>query len=346
MRELEDVLGSFGRSGTPPERGNPIEEAYEPNQVSSDGATFIMESGKTSSATSKIPAYKLNKPMGVECGLSVVRNTLSIQSTAGEVFDTSPTYSTFPASATSPNLSNMSHGESNEVLVESASTLSGKRVSFAIDKERMLADTGRVHSLAELIRSKSLKRFNSNSDLKQANLRGAFEEMDNTTIADSTDSFKATTGLQSFSSRVRSSSFHGLSPALHSGWRADRQRTSTAYGGQMPPTPLLATPLLRKDKRKTTDSEARFALGSHMLSVLDSPNGADQVSPSLPYLRSPDLRVQPPSPSQASENTTFSALDRERDDQGRLAQQGFTPLAQMALSSGNSGHSHCELQDR
>lgn len=342
MRELEDVLGSFGRSGTPQEKDHSINNGYGAKQVSSNGATFTMETGKNTNAASKIPAYKLNRLAGVQRGLSVISNALSIQSTAGEVFDTSPTYSTFPSSATSPNLSNLSYGDSNETLVESASAMSSKRVSFAVDKERSLADTGKVQSLAELVRSKSLKRFNSNSDLKQGDLRGAFEQMDTTTLPESTEVYRSATCLQGFGSRVRSSSFHGLSPALHSGWRLDRQRTSTAYGGQMPPTPLLTTPLL-KDKRKTTDSEARFALGSHMLSVLDSPGtGGDQVSPSLPYLRSPDLRIQPPSPSQASEITTFSALDRERDYRDGLGQHGFAPLSEIALSSGNSGHSQCE----
>lgn len=345
MRELEDVLGSFGRSGTPLEKENPMET----KQMTSGGTTFTLENNKSPYAASKAPAYKLNKPAGVERGLSVVRNTLSIQSAVGEVFEAGPTYSTFPTSATSPNLSNISHNDSNETLVESASALSSKRVSFAIDKEgyegRSLADTGRVQSLAELVRSKSLKRFNSNSDLSKGDLRGAFEQMDSTTIPESTEPYRPVGGLQGFGARVRSSSFHGLSPALHAGWRADRQRTSTAYGGQMPPTPLLATPLL-KDKRKTTDSEARFALGSHMLSVLDSPGGPEQVSPNLPYLRSPDLRIQPPSPSQASEMTTFSAMERERDYQDRLGQQGFTSLSQMALSSGNSGHSQCKREFR
>lgn len=345
MRDLEDVLGSFGRTGTPLEKENPIDAPHLVKQMTSGGATFTLESNKSPYAANKIPAYKLNKPAGVERGLSVVRNALSIQSTAGEVFEISPTRSTFATSNTSPNLSSISHGDSNETLVESTSAMSSKRVSFAIDKDegRSLADTGRVQSLAELVRSKSLKRFNSNSDLNTTgNLRGAFEQMDSTTLPEVSDTYRPSPSLQSFGARVRSSSFHGLSPALHAGWRADRQRTSTAYGGQMPPTPLLATPLL-KDKRKTTDSEARFALGSHMLSVLDSPGGPEQATPHLPYLRSPDLRIQPPSPSQASENTTFSALERERDYQDQLTQRGFTPLSQMALSAGNSVHSQCEF---
>lgn len=127
-------------------------------------------------------------------------------------------------------------------------------------------------------------------------------------------------------------------------------RTSTAYGGQMPPTPALddgtgynVTAKTGRSRTRTTDSEAVFALGSHMLSA--SPNTPDDFlkSPAaVPYFAhqahafqaSPDLHIQPPSPSQSSQMTSFSALDREREYHRQLAENGFVPLGQMALTAG------------
>jgi hypothetical protein len=112
------------------------------------------------------------------------------------------------------------------------------------------------------------------------------------------------------------------------GGRSLRSRTSTAYGGQLPPTPQPDFMRDRRSRTMTTDSEAVFALGSTMLAAFpDTP-------PSFPsYLRSPDLRILPPSPSQHSGAST-DLIARQEDgliSASRLAEKGFIPLSQMSL---------------
>lgn len=333
MQELEDVLGSFGRTVTP------TEKVKRPEDYGHQSAGMSPYATDEHAAQKARQAYRLAEPMSIERELSVVRNALSVHSSTGEVVDGST-----PRLGGDAKLLDGMHkrysiiaNDSSETLVDPPSSSPHRRVSFALQEPDEKPPRERIESLAELVRSRSLKQFNENSPVTN-DIRGAFGDEDNYTMPSANER----TGLQALQARVRSSTFHGLSPALHSAWRPDRQRTATTQGTGSYNSPRL--PSLFLERRKTTDSEARFALGSHMLNGLDSPVPPSvRGTPGLPYLRSPDLRVQPPSPSQASDGTTFSvAPERERKYRDKLAQEGFVPLAEMAVQSKGHVHSPCE----
>ena len=360
MRDLEEVLDSFNhRSGD------------ETHNATSDHQTPLVHGNRAPNRNLLSPVsngragYKMARPVaGV--GVSVVSNINSIHSTAGDIGETSPIQAQFPSSASLAGLaSSAATGGISRSTTSPALSSSAKRRSTTSNKARhsmvLPASSGLSSGIPVLVRTDS--RNSTGEVLVSANT--ARKRMSTTTFLTSGDAGFPASASSPFDleadanlaralslTRKRSESTRQRSVSVNTvtATRQPRMRTSTAYGGQMPPTPALddgtgygGNAKIGRLRTRTTDSEAVFALGSHMLSA--SPNTPDDFlkSPAaVPYFAhqqhafqaSPDLHIQPPSPSQSSQMTSFSALDREREYHRQLAENGFVPLGQMALTTG------------
>ena len=375
MRDLESVLDSFGFDNSP-ESMAPMPDLPAPAQLTLGNrapnrgllvpAIVAIEAAGAGNAKS---GYRVTRP-GAGVGVSLVSNVNSIHSTVGELGDASSILNRLPASATSPNLVALARSgsvsKSGLTRSETSPSLASKRqsvVSLAprssmarrsqpalpFDAQSDLQDVSKqALSTSISLRRMSVMTTDTYPDYAEDALRASsspFALEEDAKLARALSLSKKArlpendTGIaqqQQQRQRQRSNSVAGQKLAASS--RVATSRTSTAYGGQMPPTPAVgasASPIPRL-RSMTTESEAVFAVGNSMLAAFpDTPNDDFLRSPQvLQMLHSPDLLIQPPSPTISS--TTARAVDpmeKERQYQAQLARDGFVPLAQMAPSA-------------
>lgn len=316
--------------------------------------------------------YRTTRP-GAGIGVSIVSNVNSIHSTVGELFETAPASSTpgrIPASATSPNLaalarsgsiakSGMSRSETSPSMA-SYPSLASKRQSVASVAALNAAMRQSQPALPAPARTDALLRASNSNARLSVITTSTYPDYGEDELRASTSHFgleedaKLARALSlsrrsridegpanpaSGASRPRQRSNSVAGQKLATSSRAARSRTSTAYGGQMPPTPAVgsaASPGERRMRSHTMDSEAVFAVGNSMLSAYpDTPDDFLRSPQVTQMLQSPDLLIQPPSPAiggyEARRGPKAKNADQEYHES--LASDGFVPLAQMALQA-------------
>ena len=321
--------------------------------------------------------YRITRP-SAGVGVSLVSNVNSIHSTAGEFGDAGTALNRMPSSATSPNLAALARSNSTSkpgmIRSETSPSLASKRqsvVSLAAPTSLtrqsqpalpLLFQAEDADTSAKLPTSASLRRMSfmttdtypdyGDDDLRASSSHFGLEEDANLARAVSLsrkagllESSEPCSGSanadqsqqQQARLRHRSNSVAGQKLAASS--RMARSRTSTAYGGQMPPTPAVGTAPEASPSRRlrtmTTESEAVFAVGNSMLAAFPgTPDHNFSRLSRMQGISSPDLLIQPPSPAIGSDSPPKNGgFGREQSYQAQLAADGFVPLSQMALSA-------------
>ena len=371
MQDLENVLGSFGQADAtlPIERSNGTHADSQTALTSSKlgnrapnrsllGQNAVRDQEIIADDISSRSSYKTSRPnTGTVGSALLVNNTISIHSTAGEVGQMSPVEASFPTSSQASGYAinaASSASSANSLVIPSQANLPMSSIKpLLADKQRSSSlSSARSEKVGEYVRTSGpTKGFSMDEDLiadspnagiavtpsmsydtgPMTAAMSTFVLQDNTSLTRAISLGRNDRSYQvsrenPIMQRPRSVSVSKLQTRT-----SQRSRTSTAYGGQMPIIPMSSKREHdRRSRTMTTESEAVFSLGSHMLAAFpDTP-------PTMPFLRSPDLRIQPPSPSQSSQITDFSMFDKKGTFYEQMTDGGFAPLAQMALSAG--GH--------